>query len=111
MGQASSCPYSELSDRAKGRAWFMSTTYDVPLEELLPAVKHQADNPPIDSSSSEEDEPVAADVGAAATAVDDQNIEAVAPAPPQLYVPPPLRRSTRQRQEPAWLRGDTWDRR
>ena len=45
----------------------MSKSCNVPLEELLPVIKHQADNPQTDSSSSEEDEAFTDNVDAAAT--------------------------------------------
>ena len=105
-----------------GSGKFMSTPYEVPLEEVLPAVKHQRASPVSDSSDSEYDEPieVPTDLGASATTADDTTVPSVgatAPAAgrPPLYIPPPLRTSpirtsTRQRQEPAWLREDIWDR-
>ena len=96
--------------KLNGSGMFMKITYEVSLEELIPAVKHQASNEPaIDSSSSEEDEPaVVTDMGAAAAPAGSQNSDVV--VNPPLYVPPPLRRSVRERQEPAWLRDNVWER-
>ena len=96
--------------KLNGSGKFMMTTYEVPLEELLLAVKHQASNEPaVDSSSSEEDEPaVVTDTGAVAAPAGSQNSDVV--LNPPLYVPPPLRRSVRERQEPSWLRDNVWDR-
>ena len=95
----------------------MTTPYEVPLEELLPAVKHQTTCTPVDSSSSDsEDEPPANVTNeTTVTAAGNQNAAAPTPEETPLYVPPPLRTtplraSTRQRREPTWLRENIWDR-
>ena len=96
---------------------FMTTPYEVPLEELLPAVNHRTTALPSDSSSSDSEEEQPAELtGESVTTAGNQNVEASTSAnPPALYVPPPLRTSplrvsTRQRREPAWLRENIWDR-
>ena len=98
-----------------GSGKFMSTSYEVPLEELLPAVKHQTVTPPPQDSSSSDSE---VDDSSADVPVTNSSASTEAPAAPAVasapevpvYVPPPLRLSTRRRQEPAWLRQDVWDR-
>ena len=101
-----------------GSGKFMTTSYEVPLEELLPAVKQQTAKPPTpdssSSSDSEDDQPVVAsnnlaNPAAPATAPSTGTGASASESIPA-YVPPPLRASTRLRQEPAWFRDENWDR-
>ena len=109
---------------------FMSTPYEVPLEELLLAVKCQPLTPALSmedcSSSDDEDDPSYGQNLVAPTPAiddpqqcsgsdtDDEPVPAAEeePAVPALAVaiPTPLRRSDRQRREPNWLSSEIWDR-
>ena len=96
---------------------FMSRSYDVPLGELFPAVKHQAVNmqrPRSPSSSSSDDDeqwyPTQDPPAALPPPAD--------PTPPLEVLPndgvnnivPPRRNPVRSRREPDWLGTDIWDR-
>ena len=89
----------------------MSKSYEVPLTELIPAVKDQVI--PDDSSSSDEEDqpqqqPVDPVVDPAEGAIEGVDTNTVAAPTTEPVVQP--RYPTRLRQEPAWLRENLWER-
>ncbi len=88
------------------RGKFMSRTYEVPLKELFPAVKHQVGiRERLRSPSSSEDEEL--DLSTPET-IPNGDSSSGAPGDDATIGTDavPLRTSTRQRREPGWLRKD-----
>ena len=91
----------------------MSRSYEVPLTELIPAVKDQV--APDDTSSSDEDDddqpqqPLVDPVIEPAVGTNEGTNANTVAAPTTESAAQP-RCSTRVRREPAWLRGNEWER-